>query len=118
MVNKDSSSYSLIREDELLPDPLNDRQVKNWQITNKTLTLERLFEESGKNGKRATPNTDLLRQFLMAEGKLTKEAFMSIMRQASEVLSRESNLLRLEGRFVMFGDIHGQFYDMCDIMRR
>ena len=107
----------LIRAEELLIDPLHDRKCKTWHMPAKRLSLERLFE--GVGGKRrTTPNTDLIRAYQMAEGMLSKEALLSVLLQAKEVLAREANLLRIEGRTVMFGDIHGQFYDMCDVMNQ
>jgi len=37
---------------------------------------------------------------------------------ASEVLGKEPNLLRLEGKVVIVGDIHGQFYDLVAMLRK
>lgn len=52
----------------------------------------------------------------MAEGLLSKEAYLAVLSQGKEVLAREANLIKVDGRVVMFGDIHGQFYDMCTVM--
>ena len=54
----------------------------------------------------------------MAEGVLSKEALLEIMTQAKKVLAREPNLIKVDGRVVMIGDIHGQFFDICDVLRR
>ena len=56
--------------------------------------------------------------FLQARGKLSKEAFLAVVRQAAQVMAREPNLIRISGRVVMFGDIHGHFDDLCDILTR
>ena len=97
---------NLIHQDELLPDPLNDRKCKSWHIPSQRLELNRILEgEEGKN--RNTPNTDLIRAYQMAEGLLSKQAFLHVLSTSREVLAREANLIRIEGRVVMFGDIHG-----------
>lgn len=31
---------------------------------------------------------------------------------------RESNIVRVDGSVVLFGDIHGQFYDLIEVMRK
>ena len=85
----------------------------------KRLTKERLYEPEVAGEKpRKTPNTDLIREYQMAEGVLSKEAFLEILNQSRAVLAREANLIRIEGRVVMIGDIHGQFYDICDVLRQ
>ena len=33
-------------------------------------------------------------------------------------MQRESNLIRVDGKVVIFGDIHGQFYDLIEVLRR
>ena len=43
---------------------------------------------------------------------------MAVVQAAKEQLSREANVIRVKGRVVMFGDIHGQYYDLCEILRR
>ena len=34
------------------------------------------------------------------------------------MLKREPNLLRINGKVVVIGDIHGQFYDLINILRK
>ena len=49
---------------------------------------------------------------------LSKDAYISLVHKASDILAREPNLVRVDGRVVMFGDIHGQFYDLCEVLRK
>ena len=42
---------------------------------------------------------------------------MEIVARGGEILSKEPNLLRLEGQTIIFGDIHGQFYDLLAAFR-
>ena len=41
---------SLIHEDELLPDPLNDRKCRKWHMAAKRLTVDRLFDPEEEGG--------------------------------------------------------------------
>jgi hypothetical protein len=41
-----------------------------------------------------------------------------IIESARELLTAESNVLVLDAPVVTVGDIHGQFYDLCDILRQ
>ena len=40
---------------------------------------------------------------------------MEIVAKGGEILSKEPNLLRIEGQTIIYGDIHGQFYDLLAI---
>ena len=42
---------------------------------------------------------------------------MEIVARGGEILSKEPNLIRLEGQTIIFGDIHGQFYDLLSIFK-
>ena len=41
---------------------------------------------------------------------------MSICRRASKLLRAEPNLLRVDGKVLIIGDIHGQFYDLLALL--
>ena len=43
---------------------------------------------------------------------------MEILRRAKNTLSAEPNLLRVDGKVVIVGDIHGQFYDLVAMLRK
>ena len=43
---------------------------------------------------------------------------MMIIDKATSVLSTEPNLLRVDGKVVIIGDIHGQYYDFVEILRK
>ena len=40
---------------------------------------------------------------------------MRILTAGGSVLSKEPNLIKVDGKVTIFGDIHGQFYDMLNI---
>ena len=62
-------------EEEMVPDPLQDRRIAEVsRIPNKPLSLERVYLRGTK-----LPNTELIKNFQMAQGLLSKEAFMAIV---------------------------------------
>lgn len=63
-------------------------------------------------------NTDLVKNYLFEGGKLSKECLQEIMRRVKPVLKAEPNLVRCDGKVVIIGDIHGQFYDLIAMMRK
>ena len=69
-----------------------------------------------------TPNTeinnDLVKNYLFEGGKISKECLLEIMRRAKPALSAEPNLLRVSGKVVIVGDVHGQFYDLVAMLRK
>ena len=81
------------------------------------LDLHRVFT----NGP-MTPNTainnELVKNYLYEGGKVSKEAVLEIIRRAKPALSQEPNLLRVNGKVVIVGDIHGQFYDLISMLKK
>lgn len=37
--------------------------------------------------------------------------------QGTEVLDKEDNVLNLEGETIVVGDLHGQFFDLLNLLR-
>lgn len=63
-------------------------------------------------------NAELVKNYLFEGGKISKELLLEIMRRVRPVLSAEPNLLRVDGKVVIVGDIHGQFYDLVAMLRK
>ena len=53
------------------------------------------------------PNVDLVSEYLYQRGKLSKELALSILAQSTEMLTNEPNLLRIDGKVTIIGDVHG-----------
>ena len=43
---------------------------------------------------------------------------MSVCDKATHILRKEPNLLRVDGKVLIIGDIHGQYYDLIELLRK
>ncbi|TFY75508.1 hypothetical protein EWM64_g8504 [Hericium alpestre] len=75
---------------------------------------EEQFFKIDQHGRRK-PNPDFLRQHFLKEGRLTEEQALTIIRQTSDMLSMEPNILKVRSPVTVVGDIHGQYYDLMKI---
>lgn len=64
------------------------------------------------------PNHHYLKGFFFQEGRLTEQQALYILQKATEMLSREPNLLEISSPLTICGDIHGQYYDLMKIFKR
>ena len=71
-------------------------------------------------GKQSDVETDkewrVVREHLLLEGRLDKEAALNLIEKATDHFSRQSNVLELKAPIVVCGDIHGQFFDLCNLI--
>jgi len=105
-----------VLESERLPDPCNDRQVPQVKPPPIVpLSIERVFPYGIDNPE---INHELVKNYLFEGGKISKECLSQIMRKVRPVLSAEPNLVRVDGKVVIVGDIHGQFYDLVAMLRK
>ena len=96
-----------VLESERLPNPLDDRVVQNVKAPPiKPLSLERAFP-NGAATKNTDINAELIKNYLFEGGKIGKECLLEILRRSKALLSSEPNLLRVNGKVVIVGDIHG-----------
>lgn len=70
------------------------------------LGSDRVFDKNGK------PNLTVLKDHLLKEGRLTSEAALQIIKQATSILKSEPNMLELKYPITVCGDTHGQFFDL------
>ncbi|SCO65028.1 serine/threonine protein phosphatase 2B catalytic subunit A, putative [Plasmodium vivax] len=98
---------------EPLPNPKNDRQVKDVEPPPaKPLSLELLYP----NGTDEPPDYKALRDHLKKEGRIRKEDCLDIIKRVIDIVSNEPNLLRLQDPITIVGDIHGQYYDFLKLL--
>ena len=76
----------------------------------KPLTVQRLFTDG-------VPDESLVNDYLYLQGNLTKECAHEILKRAAPMLGAEPNLLRIDGKVTILGDVHGQFYSLHDMLK-
>lgn len=93
--------------------PEDDRVMKDIPpIPSRPLDRKVLFpQEDGK------PDLEQLKTHLLREGRLDKHDAIEIVRLAKSLFSKEPNLLRLNEPITVCGDIHGQYYDLCRLLK-
>ncbi|KAI0368493.1 Metallo-dependent phosphatase [Pilatotrama ljubarskyi] len=64
---------------------------------------------------RDRPNVEYLKRHFFHEGRISHEQAMFILEQATDLMSREPNLLQVPGPVTVCGDIHGQYYDLMKV---
>lgn len=106
MVQASVAANELVRDEDRLLDPCNDRVINIKPPPIVPLSKERIFP-GGSQSPNSAINAELVKNYLFEGGKVSKDALCEIMRRARTVLSAEPNLVRVEGRVVIVGDIHG-----------
>ncbi|BFU25173.1 calcineurin catalytic subunit A, putative [Entamoeba histolytica HM-1:IMSS-B] len=90
----------------------SDRVVKTVEpMTDQLLLYDQFVDSQG--------NIDIkvLIGHLKKEGRLHPNALIRILKRIQNVLRKEMNIIRINGPTAIFGDIHGQFYDLCNIFQ-
>lgn len=75
---------------EPLPDPCDDRVVKDLTPPPHKLLSEELFYNS-----KGRPDYKVIRKHLAKEGKIYKEHFMKLIADTTELLKKEDNLVKI-----------------------
>ena len=61
------------------------------------------------------PNCEFLKTHFIHEGRLHEEQAIRILRDASDLLASEPNLLDVPAPVTVCGDVHGQYYDLMKL---
>ncbi|KAL7715115.1 serine/threonine protein phosphatase 2B catalytic subunit gamma isoform [Entamoeba marina] len=59
-----------------------------------------------------------LHQHLLQQGRFTIQAIQRIIDMAQTIFKQETNIISLKAPVVLFGDIHGQFYDLTSMLSK
>ena len=91
---------------EFLPDPINDRPVKDLPpFVNKEIKDEILFKKSKEEA--TVVDWKILEEFMCKEGPLNKSQVMKILKLGTDIFKAEPNLVKVPEPVVVVGDIHG-----------
>ena len=91
---------------EYLPDPINDRPMKDLPpFVNAELKDETLFHKN-ENGV-DIPDWKLFEEFMSKEGPMQKTQVMKILKIGTDIFKKEPNLVKIPEPVVVVGDIHG-----------
>lgn len=50
---------------------------------------------------------ELAKEYLYEQGQLSKEAALQVLHHAAKIMNAEPNLIRVDGKVTIIGDIHG-----------
>ncbi|KAL7716179.1 Serine/threonine-protein phosphatase [Entamoeba marina] len=90
----------------------DDRAVKTVEpMMDELLTYDQFVDDCG------TINIKVLLDHLKKEGRLHDTALSRLLERTQSVLEKEPNILSVAGPTAIFGDLHGQFYDLCNIFQ-
>lgn len=102
---------------EFLPDPCNDRPMKNLPpFVNKSVDDSLLFVKNNDGAE--VPNWKLLEEFMSKEGPILRSQVMKIISMGLDVFKKEPNLIKIPEPVVVVGDIHGQYYDLVHMLNK
>ncbi|KAJ3441753.1 serine/threonine-protein phosphatase 2b catalytic subunit 1-related [Anaeramoeba flamelloides] len=92
----------------------SDRKIsKVIQPTRIILTTEDIFSNSI-----SIPNHQVIKEHFFFEGKIEKKAILKICHLVQEILKKEQNLIYVQSPVIIFGDLHGKFYDLCNQIQK
>ena len=60
---------------------------------------------------------NVVREHFIRQGRLSTNQLIKLVRDATSILSKEPNLLRIDCKCLVFGDFHGQFYDLVAVLQ-
>jgi serine/threonine-protein phosphatase 2B catalytic subunit len=72
-----------------------------------------MFYDSNK-----LPNYNVIKKHLAREGKIYKDQFMKLISDATDILKKEENLMKIAEPVCVVGDIHGQYYDFLHLLEK
>lgn len=106
---------------ESLPDPCNDRMMKDvLPPPHKPLSNSKLFPKKSiylfKPISEGPPDWKVLRDHLSREGKLSKQDLLEIISMFISIVKAEPNIVKIQDPVTVVGDIHGQYYDLLKLL--
>jgi len=82
----------------------------------KLLSNLKVFGDEGEAEIPIEKEWRVVREHLLREGRLDRECALSLIDRSIEHLEEQPNMLDLEAPLTICGDIHGQFFDLCNLL--
>ncbi|KAJ6244762.1 serine/threonine-protein phosphatase 2b catalytic subunit 1-related [Anaeramoeba flamelloides] len=113
-LSKKQNKNNLQQKKRQKPNCGDDRIMSDVpEPTRKILDHGLLFEGSSN-----TPNYKLLKKHFYNEGKISNDDAVLILTLARKILRKEPNLLYIKSPVNIFGDLHGQYYDLVQFIEK
>ncbi|KAJ3451151.1 serine/threonine-protein phosphatase 2b catalytic subunit 1-related [Anaeramoeba flamelloides] len=91
----------------------SDRVEKDViELIRTPLSSDSLYPNGG-----TIPDHLALRKHFEREGKLKKEDVIFLLENCRKILKKEKNVVKLSSPVVMFGDLHGKFFDLVNYIK-
>lgn len=118
---KRTPNYKHINRDIIKPEVLEEVEEninRGFRVPNVLLPTNHIIENEFLLDQQSSHyNLKLILKHFYNQGRLSEPQAMEILNAAKCRFKKEPNLLRVEGKSYIFGDIHGQFYDLYDIIK-
>jgi len=76
----------------------------------KRLEISDLFDE-----KTGSINTEILRDHLKQEGRLSEACALKIIHDGTAILKAQENMITVDSPVTVCGDVHGQYFDLLKL---
>lgn len=93
-----------------------DIQLDNSFSKPFTIACHKISDIAILDQKKNLIDINIVKIHLLNQGRLTIKQLDKILRDGEQILKSEPNLLEIDKKCYIFGDIHGQFYDLISIL--
>lgn len=69
-----------------------------------------------KDENKNVPDWKAVKEYLARAGKLSKKQVHKIVTEATKVLTKEPNMVKVPEPAVVVGDVHGQYFDLITLL--
>lgn len=93
-------------------------ELRNERVPNVFLPISYFLDEKViADQKKRCFDTDVLREHFYNQRKFNEEQANKLISEFVQVVKKEENLIYVDTPCTIFGDIHGQYYDLLKILK-